>query len=691
MIVPFRQVVPRDPPPPAPEKPGRRWWTAAELADLQVEGWPRTKQAMLRRFARLSVRHRLRRDGAHLYRVEDLPAPLREAALAASAAEDPAPEPEAAADTDMSGRRAAARLALLREVDRLAEALGSVVLARRSLVETVRTGRDPRLAGLAREALARRRWLSVRTLERWAGYRDEPAMLEVHGRATGVPDWLDAFLAIWARPSKPSIAFACELLRRERPDIDLPSLRTVQRTVARLGAVTRSRGRLGPRELKTVRPYIARDFRELEPADVFVADGHTHDQLVLHPVTGKPFRPEIIAVIDVATRRCVGWSTGIAESAWLVADALRHACGTAVPAVFYTDRGSGFCNIHMDDPVTGVLARLGIRHETSLPYNSQARGVVERFHASCWIRGARLHAGYVGRDMDPEARKRVDRAVKRDLWVRGTTDLVPSWRAFVAWCEEQVRAYNARPHGSLPRLVDPATGRRRHMTPDEAWRAAGERGFRPVVPDARELDALFRPHVERTVRRGCVQLFDGTYFSRDLEEWHGRRVLVAYDVHDPQTVWVSDGDGRRICTAELDGNLVPYMPKSRIEAAREARAQARLARLERRAQDVRAELGGGPEIVPMPVESDPERRREIIRSFEPEERPEETRTDRYLRWREIDRRMRRGDELSDDEVRWHAIWPETPEGRNMLLLVEEFGEELVVGEETGRCATASRR
>ncbi len=687
MIVPFRQAVSATPSPPPAPATRRRWWTAAELAALGVEGWPKTRWNMSRRLADLP--RRTRRDGAHLYRIDDLPAPLREAALAVSAADDPAPAGEGIDGADPADRRAAARLALLAEVDRLARSLGSIVLARRNLVETVRTGNDPRLAALAREAMARRRRLSVRTLERWAEHRDDPAMLEVHGRAAGVPDWLDPFLAIWSRPSKPSVAFSYETLRRQRPDLALPSVRTVQRTVARLGAVTRARGRMGPRELKTVRPYIARDFRELEPADVYIADGHTHDQLVLHPITGKPFRPEIIAVVDVATRRCVGWSTGIAESAWLVADALRHACGTAVPAVFYTDRGSGFCNMHMDDPATGVLARLGIRHETSLPYNSQARGVVERFHASCWIRGARLHAGYVGRDMDPEARKRVDRAVKRDLWVRGTTDLVPSWRAFVAWCDEQVRAYNARPHGSLPRIVDPATGRRRHMTPDEAWRDATSRGFVPEVPAARELDALFRPHVERTVRRGCVQLFDGTYFSRDLEEWHGRRVLVAYDVHDPKTVWVSDGEGRRICTAELDGNLVPYMPKNRIEAAREAHAQARLARLERRAKDVRAELGCASEIVPMPAESDPERRREIVRSFEPADEPEETRTERYRRWRTIDRRLRRGDEVPDEDARWHAIWPETPEGRNMLLLVEEFGEELVCWER--RCATASHR
>src|SRR5690606_28996914 len=135
---------------------------------------------------------------------------------------------------------------------------------------------------------------------------------------------------------------------------------------------------------------------------IYMADGHRCDLEVANPETGRPFRPEIVSVIDVRTRRCVGWSTGIAESAWLVADALRDAAGKCIPGIFYTDRGCGFINRHLGAEAEGVLARLGTSIETALPYGRQARGVVERFHRSCWVRGARFLPGFVGRDMDRE-------------------------------------------------------------------------------------------------------------------------------------------------------------------------------------------------------------------------------------------------------------------------------------------------
>jgi putative transposase len=68
--------------------------------------------------------------------------------------------------------------------------------------------------------------------------------------------------------------------------------------------------------MKNIKPFVRRDISQLQPNDVWTADGHTFDAEVQHPMHGRPFRPEITAIIDVATRRIIGWSVGLAESVW---------------------------------------------------------------------------------------------------------------------------------------------------------------------------------------------------------------------------------------------------------------------------------------------------------------------------------------------------------------------------------------
>lgn len=233
-------------------------------------------------------------------------------------------------------------------------------------------------------------------------------------------------------------------------------------------AIERMRGRMGPRALRQLKAFVRRDVADLWPTAVYVTDGHTHHAQVQHPLTGKQFRPEITATIDVVTRRLVGWSTALAENTWGTIDALRHAFTTSgVPDIWYVDNGSGFNNVVFDDALTGLLSRFDVEKHNRLPYRSQAGGVIERFH-KVWIEEARLLPSYVGVDMDPEARKRVDTIVATDIETRGSSRLLQSWPDFVAWMDEQVVDYNNRPHSALPKIVD-GTGKRRNMSPNEAW------------------------------------------------------------------------------------------------------------------------------------------------------------------------------------------------------------------------------
>ena len=70
----------------------------------------------------------------------------------------------------------------------------------------------------------------------------------------------------------------------------------------------------------------------------------------------------------------------------------------AVPAIWYTDNGPGFRAELLEGTAIGFYDRWGMTQKNSLPYNSQARGVVERFQ-QVWVKASRRLPTYKGRDM----------------------------------------------------------------------------------------------------------------------------------------------------------------------------------------------------------------------------------------------------------------------------------------------------
>lgn len=446
---------------------------------------------------------------------------------------------------------------------------------------------------------------SVRSVLRFVEY-ERAGMLapKKRERDMSVPAWAPFFLGYYQRPEKPTVEHAYREFVKDweqaQPGVEVPSVWQVRRFLQKVGNVSREIGRMGERELKTLKPFVRRGFESLLPGDIYSADGHTFDAEVQHPLHGRPFRPEITTMIDIATRKAVGWSVGLAESALAVLDALRDAALKAgIPAVFYVDNGSGYKNEMMLDVATGFMSRLGIEMVNSLPYNSQARGVIEKLHQTIWVNAAKSLPGYIGHDMDREAklatfklsRKAIAQASKPG---EVTTMPLMAWDRFVAFCEEKVAEYNDRPHRSLPKITDPVTGRRRHMTPNEKWALHVAQGFEAHRVTDDEARPLFRPQLLRTVRRCEIELLGNRYFARALEEFHGEQLRVGYDIHDPHTVWVYDDEGRFLCKAELDANKRDYMPKSVIDRAREKRAAGREKRLEAKLVEVREELHGAP-------------------------------------------------------------------------------------------------
>lgn len=576
-----------------------------------------------------------------------------------------------------------ARLAFVRAIERGSQLMTQqrVIL---ELVEQAREGTlSPYLAErvvLANDRKTEDRSLSERTLKRWlSDYRKhgEIALAPVRRKADmTMPSWAPDFLKHYQRPQKPSVEAAYDAFKNEHPGC--PSIHAVRRWLAKLSPEAREYGRMGAHERKALQPFNRRKADMLWPNDVWVSDGHTFDAEVINPLTGQIFRPEITLVIDWATRRITGFSVNLAESTLATLDTLRDGvtrCG--MYKILYVDNGGGFDNANVYE----VNDRLGGTITHSLPYNSQARGVIERPHKTILVRLSKVYDSYIGADMDKEAATRVHRLSRKQLAEGVKPTQIPDFNAFFADLQNALDSYNHHPHRGLPRIRDLETGRMRHQSPMEAWKSAIAEGWEPLQASPAVVESLTRPQVVRTTNRGEVRWNSATYFLDDLRNFHGEEVRVAYDFRIADRVWVHTLNGELIGEALLDGNASPAMPQTLLDKAAQKREQGQLSRLVKKAktltgQDV--EIRVVPQAAATAQLSDQqlEDARTYAQLAAPKVQAFEVPGDdmaRYRLWVQLDERIKQGEELQEEEARWHGRYSSHPAFTAIRRVFEHAG------------------
>lgn len=673
----------------------RGWYTAKELAGLP--GLPGTERNV-REFAKRNGWEGQRRLGTKAveYAFAVLPAETQNALIARTVgtAEPEAivEEPKAEASlpsqqrlTDTQRQVMAARVAFVREIERM-----SKMVSQQRAIETLvalaqADDLTPYLAErvvLANDRKTATRTLSERTLKRWVSAfkkEGERGLAPKRRKADmSMPPWAGEFLKRYQRPQKPSVEAAYQLFV-EQTEPPHPSIHQVRRWLAKLSPEARERGRMGPRELKALQPFKRRKTDGLWPNDVWVADGHTFDAEVINPLTGQAFRPEVTMIIDWATRRIVGFAINLAESTLATLDALRDAVSrVGMFALFYVDNGSGFDNASVYE----VVDRLGGTITHSLPYNSQARGVIERPHQSILVRLAKSMDSYIGADMDPEASTKVHKLSRAAIRDGLKPAMIPTFQEFFDRLNEALNDYNHRPHKGLAKIRDLETGRMRHRSPMEAWKSAEAEGFEALTAPADVVATLMRPQEIRKTHRGEVRFAGGIYFLEALRDFHGDEVKVAWDYRDASRVGIYTLEGEWIGEALIDGNATPAMPASMIQRAADKREAGQLNRLAKKAKTITGQDVEIRTIEPAaPATQHQERRVEQARAYAKRLEADEAqrfeipqdKVARYRLWHKLDAQLQAGEALPAAAQRWHESYQKHSDFRAIARVMDADG------------------
>ncbi len=417
--------------------------------------------------------------------------------------------------------------------------------------------------------------VSVPTIKRaLSAYRKEGKtglLPRYKGRVRQDYGWEVRAVALYNLPGKPGFADVSSRLIQEGFEEATESrvARYLKALPATLGKF--SPARVGPHLHKLRRQkFQRRSLDEVLVGEIYAGDGHTCDCYVGHPNTGKPFRPELTAFIDIKSGYVAGFWFTESESSVSTLFALSYAmrANDHVPAWVYVDRGAGYRSKMLADEATGYYARFDIGMIGALPGNPHGKGWIERWFRTVRDKHDKFFAGgqvYCGDDMAAETNRRLS----ADLNKKEPTRTLPSLREYVASFRTWLEHYHNQPQDKLG-----------GCSPAQVWA-----GLKRVSVEL-DMSSVIRPREEVTVGRQTVRLHNRFYFNEALALFDAKKLHAEYDLHDDSRVWLFDTKGAFLMEALLV-DTIGVLPTSRLEEGRDRRAAGQLKRLERKVEEVR--------------------------------------------------------------------------------------------------------
>jgi transposase InsO family protein len=432
--------------------------------------------------------------------------------------------------------------------------------------------------------------ISVKTLhrKRKALYsQGEAALIDRRGKHSGhskklTQEMQDIFEFYYLHNSKKSVSLCkyltgLELKRLYGETPELPSDVTFRRASRNIPLPYVMYFREGQKAYTSnCAPYIKRMYDDLEPNDIWVADGHTFD-IMVKGKDGKPFRPFLSAFMDVRTRKLVGWMVTDKLSGDVTIYALKRGVEKyGAPKSILVDNGREYLFTDFSGdagfrkkakrkegefkPPT-ILETLGIDIRVAIPKNARAKAI-ERAFETVKETFSKLFDSYTGGNV-LEKPDTLEKVLKHP-------DKLTPIDEFVSLVDTYIKGYyNKQPHNG-----EGMWGR----SPDDVY--AELFNEKRVVPKDK-LHLMFMRYSKDTIRVGkngvTLRIYgeELQYSNEDLWRNHfGEKVYVRYSPDDLSSVRVYDEENRFICVAELETKLSYNANKEELQAkTREKKAQ----------------------------------------------------------------------------------------------------------------------
>ena len=521
----------------------REWFTAAELADLALPGLPADKRSLNRRAREQNWQMRSSSSGEALARprsgrgggIEFHMSLLPGVAQIALAERGIAPAMVAAAPTETTSEGAwrwyEAQSAKVKTEAELRTKIVAMIelLEAAGMTRTAALSDASRQHGIATSTL----WNWLKLVEGVAPSDRLPALAprrQGGGREADIdPALWELFKSDYLRASAPTLAICyakCCAVAAER-GLSVPSEKTFSRKLER--DVPRSvilLARKGEEALRRSLPAQQRTVSHFHAMELVNVDGHKFDVFAQRD-DGSTFRPILIGIQDVYSRKMLAWRIGDAESAILTRLAFADLFTKfGIPKEVYLDNGRAFASkwitgqmlnrfrfkVKEDEP-EGLLTALGVKVHWTLPYRGQSKPIERAWRDLCdsVSKSAAFDGAYTGNSPVNKPENYGKRAVPID--------------EFIAEVERGIAFHNAR----MGRRTETARGRSFDAVFEESYVRS------PIIrATAEQLRLALLTGENRLIDKqtSTISLFGNRYWSLATHERGGERVTVRFDPDD---------------------------------------------------------------------------------------------------------------------------------------------------------------
>jgi len=372
------------------------------------------------------------------------------------------------------------------------------------------------------------------------------------------PEEAQAFLfQKYCNINQPSASWCIGQLKTEakKRGWNLPSVVTMRRYIQRIPQETRDYHRKGKKFWQEYYvPSVLRDYEEMDPAELYVADHAQINVAVKHP-SGRIIFPWFTGWKDMRTRKILGWVLADVPSSNTINLSLKYSIERyGAPQHIVIDNGRDFSAKHFtggqtkrfrfkvdENELTGIYKLLSIDPHFCIPGNPKAKPI-ERWFWTQEQDFQKAFPTYRGNNVinrPEEVDKRIAQGAQR--MAQGKKGYVLEWDEFVGCLENYVENYNQdhehHGHGMNGR------------SPNAVWNEYFEtHAQRRVSPNSLRLLMMKSKRVK--VGRFGINAFGERYRSSQIMDHQGKYVVYRYDPADVSILHIYTEQNEFICTAE---------------------------------------------------------------------------------------------------------------------------------------------